>query len=336
MHEAREMLPRMRGRRVVVVGDLMADEYVWGETRRISREAPVPVVEYVRSEVRPGGAANAAANVQSLGGHAIPVGVVGRDASGESLLDLLTAAGLDTRHVLRTTAPTATKTRILAGALGVGAQQVLRLDRTPTRDVYGALEAPLLLRLEAALAAAPDALLVSDYGDGVLSPPMIAAVVRVARERALPVIVDSRHRLPAYRGVTAVTPNEPELRATSPDPTALTNDAALFDLARSLHRDLDAHALLLKRGRLGAVLFPPAPAAPVVVPPFGRDQVVDVTGAGDTVIAAFTLARCAGASWATAAVLANAAAGLAVTVSGAAQVTAAQLDAALAAAVATT
>jgi rfaE bifunctional protein kinase chain/domain len=330
----RDLLPiidAMRGRRVVVVGDPMLDEYVYGTTERISREAPVPVVRVQRTELRPGGAANAAANVASLGGEAVLVATVGDDDNGERLLALLTARGVDTRHVIRARgATTVTKTRILAGAPGVAAQQVARLDREPEGAPDARAAARLRRRLDAAMAARPDAVLVSDYGAGAMHQDVVTRVRELAHDGPWPVVVDSRYDVLAYRGVTAVTPNEPELRGTTPSP--LRDDAALFGAAAALRRRLRCRAVLLTRGRLGAALFDTARATPERIPIFGRDEVADVTGAGDTVIAAFTLARCAGATWSQAARLANAAAGIAVTYVGAAQVRADQLAAALSAA----
>ncbi len=317
------------GRRITVLGDIIADEYLLAQTDRISREAPVPILKYRSRELSLGGAANAAHNVKALGGDVSLVGIVGEDHLGKEILKLLETEGVDTQRVIRAQeAATTCKTRILAGGFHTTKHQILRIDRESEGEYAKTTTERLLASLEEALQGA-EALVVSDYGLGVVKEPVVAAVNRLA-ERALAassnprsplVTVDSRHNLLAFRGITALTPNELELQEVIDN--HLPEDR-IFQEGEALRRRLGARGLLLTRGSRGMVLFE-AGEEPRPIGIFGLDKAADGTGAGDTVISAFTLAQAAGASMWEAAQLANIAGGLVVMKRGTATVSAREL-----------
>jgi len=320
--ELRALVDRFPAARIAVIGDLVADEYLYGETDRISREAPVLIVRYESSDLKPGCGANAVANLCALGAKVAPIGLVGDDAVGERLRDLLRQAGADVSGVL--TAPgsaTATKTRVLAGGKNTRHQQMLRIDR----DGPGAPAPALLPRLLRALenaAREADVLMVSDYGAGLFSVPVVEAVLALARAGTT-VCADSRYALAQYRGVTVAKPNEVELEQLAGRP--LGGDlVAVAEAARDLLRSLRVKSLLVTRGREGMLLLREGAAA-AVLPVHGSPTAVDVTGAGDTVMAANTLALACGANPVDAARLANVAAALVVQKPGTATVARAEL-----------
>jgi rfaE bifunctional protein kinase chain/domain len=327
LERLRAIVAGFRGRRVAVVGDLIADEYLYGKPSRISREAPVLILRFTDREVRLGGAANAAHNVHALGASCVPVGLLGADAAGDSVRTLFTAAGIDTGGIVG--APgrlTPTKTRIMAGGYESTRQQVVRLDREPEPVLTPDLEDRVLERL-AAVAASADGFVVSDYGYGTVSARVFAAVLDTARRREAVVVVDSRYELPRFRGATAATPNEPEVEALTG--VELADDPAVDKAGRSVLERIDARYLLLTRGSRGMALFErdgPATFLPI----HGSDQIADVTGAGDTVIGTFTLGLAAGAAAVEAAWLANVAGGVVVMKRGTATVAPGELLEALA------
>lgn len=314
------ILARMRGRRIVVIGDVAADEFLYGRVARVSREAPVLILEYDTTQVVAGGAGNAANNTAALGARTLLFGCVGRDEPGERLAASF-LPGVDTRGLIRAASyATPTKTRVLAGGVHSAKQQVVRIDRrqgmVPARDVHAAFDA----RLERALARC-DAVIVSDYGAGLVTPRLVARVHRRVRQRRgerVPILVDSRYALDRFVGLTASTPNESEveqLLGVRIDDNARTLEAS----GRALLARTQMEAVLITRGSRGMALF--QPDTPTVhVPIFGSDEIADVTGAGDTVIATMTLALGAGASFEEAARLANFAGGLVVMKRGTATV----------------
>ena len=316
---AGELAASIAGRRVVVWGDVMLDEFVWGDVTRISPEAPVPVVNIRRESVRLGGAANVLANLIALGAKAAVVGVVGRDRAGERLTDALDEAGApDTvaRLVVDESRPTTIKTRIIAHN-----QLVVRADRERHAPVDAATEARLVDALVAALQEA-DAFVVSDYDKGAVTPRVLAEILPRAFERKIPVLVDPKMRnFDAYRPATVVTPNHHEaLRLTN---TEDDTDAGMAAAARLLRERLGCESVLITRGEHGMMLLE-RDAAPVYVATVAR-EVYDVTGAGDTVIATLAAALAAGASLVEAAALANHAAGIVVGKLGTATATAEEL-----------
>jgi rfaE bifunctional protein kinase chain/domain len=303
---------------VTVLGDLVADEFVFGEISRVSREAPVLILKHRERTVAPGGGANAVNNLADLRVNVLPVGVVGDDEPGRLLLKHFRRKHIPISGVLKDKSyATITKTRILAGMTHTARQQVVRIDREPE-------EAPNIhLTRELYLAArnyahVSDALLLSDYGYGAATPAILTALREKGKLGALPVIVDSRYRLLQYSGVTAATPNEPEVEEALG--VRIGQDwEKLVAAGDQLLDRMKLESLLITRGRDGMVAFSHR-HKPVDIPIFGSDQVVDVTGAGDTVIAVFTAALAAGASTEEAAQLANYAGGIVVMKRGTATV----------------
>jgi D-glycero-beta-D-manno-heptose-7-phosphate kinase len=318
------LLPTLDRAEVVVVGDYVADEYVYGETDRVSREAPVLIVRYESSELKAGGAGNAAQNLAALGAKVRAVGLVGDDALGTALLDELSACGVDVGGMQRVRGrPTEAKTRILAGGRSTRRQQMLRLDRAPP-PVPAAVERKLVKELERA-ARRSTGVLASDYGSGALGAVAIEALRRVKRA-GVPVCVDSRYNLRAFAGLTMVKPNENELEAASG--VSLAQPGGVEKAARALLRKVACEILLVTRGRNGMSVFRPG-MAPAHIAAHGSRDAVDVTGAGDTVAATFTAALAAGADPVSAARLANVAGALVVQKPGTATVAREELAAEL-------
>lgn len=321
------VVERFQGRTVLVLGDLVADEYVYGKPSRISREAPVLILRYLHREIRPGGAANACHNLHTLGARAIPLGVVGDDEAGARLLEFFGEQGIPRDGVVPLPGRvTPVKTRIMAGGYQATRQQVVRVDREPE----GPPPPPAEARLGEVLAAyAPraDALILSDYGYGTITPRLLEAVTALAARTGLMVTADSRYDLLRYRGVTAATPNEPEVEQLLG--VALDGDKALEQAGWGLLERLGSRLLLITRGSKGMILFEREGRC-AFLPIYGDDQIADVTGAGDTVISAFTLALVGGAAPLQAARLSNIAGGLVVMKRGTAPVTRAELLSAIA------
>jgi D-glycero-beta-D-manno-heptose-7-phosphate kinase len=314
-------------RTICVVGDFVLDQFVSGEISRISREAPVLILRHRRTEAYPGGAANAVNNLADLGASVLPVGVVGHDEGGRILIDYFRAKRIDSSGILRTRdRATATKTRYLAGWTHTTEQQVLRVDREPREELPERIQESLS-RKARKNAKCADAVLVSDYGLGAAAPEIVH---KLSAKR---MTLDSRYRLLAYRdaAITAATPNEPELEAAYH--VTVGNDLQkLEELGQRTLRDLDLEALVVTRGKDGMALFEKSAGKEVRVRNitiYGSDAPVDVTGAGDTVIAVFTLALAAGASYLEAAHLANYAGGMVVMKRRTATVTRAELEAVL-------
>ena len=308
---------------IVLYGDLVADEYVFGEIARVSREAPVLILRHRETELVPGGGANAANNLADLGARVLLVGVVGDDPAGRSLVDYFRRKKVDTSGIVRLSRwTTTTKTRYLAGWTHTTRQQVLRVDREPNAAVPGKVRA-VLLRAARERARQAAAVLISDYGCGAVTP----AEVRRLRARLL--TLDSRYAMLQYAGarITAATPNEPELESLFH--SCIGNDVRrLEQLAARTLRRMKLQGLLVTRGKDGMALFERG-RKPHYISIYGTDQVADVTGAGDTVIAVFTLALAAGASYQEAAQLANYAGGIVVMKRGTATVTREELLAAI-------
>ena len=315
------------GRRTVaVIGDLITDEYLFGKPARISREAPVLILRFSEREALLGGAANAANNVHTLGARVVPIGVIGRDAAGEELLALFHAAGIPTDGVVTENGRTTpVKTRIMAGGYQATRQQVVRLDREPAGELQPTTEEALLERLTA-LAARVDAIVVSDYGYGTVTPRIFEHVKTIARRANAIVSVDSRYQLPRFTGIAAATPNEAELEQLTGVPT--DDERTVEKAGRQLLERLDARMLLVTRGSRGMALLE-RDGATTFIPIHGTDEIADVTGAGDTVISTFTLALACGTSPFEAASLANIAGGVVVMKRGTATVLPSELRQAL-------
>jgi D-glycero-beta-D-manno-heptose-7-phosphate kinase len=309
---------------VLVVSDFVADEFVAGEISRVSREAPVLILRHRERRLVPGGGANAVNNLADLGARVLPVAVVGSDEPGRALLRYFRRKRIDIRSIERLPNwPTATKTRFLAGWTHAAGQQVLRVDREPETlpdSVRRRIE-----RRASSLVGKADAVLFSDYGLGMVTPHLVRRVL--GRRRAVATL-DSRHDLLSFArlGLTAATPNEPELEEQYH--ARIGNNAArLARLGERARRKMNLEALLVTRGKDGMVVFDRGRHRSI--PIYGTDEVADVTGAGDTVIAVFTLALAAGGGYYEAALLANYAGGIVVTKRGTATVSREELEAAV-------
>ena len=317
------LVERFAGQRVAVIGDVIADEFVYGDPARISREAPVLILDHDRTTVVPGGAGNAASNAGALGGDVRLVGLVG--PGDRELMDALRAR-VDTSHVLRPEGYRApVKTRVLAGGLHTARQQIVRVDRGPAGDPAAATADFERAALDAV--GDCDAALFSDYGSGLVTPALFARLrARLAGAGGvppIPMLVDSRRNLADFHGCTACTPNESEAEQVVGGP--IGDDAARLEHAgRELLERTGGGGVVVTRGSRGMAVF--VPGHPTEhIPIFGSDEVADVTGAGDTVIATLALALAAGGSLYEAARLANYAGGLVVMKRGTATVTGGEL-----------
>jgi rfaE bifunctional protein kinase chain/domain len=322
VNSLRQVIKRFKGRRVVVFGDLVADVFVYGEISRISREAPVLILNHRETQIVPGGGANAIYNLAALGAHPVPVGIVGDDPEGQRLIQFFTDLGIDIGSiVVARSYRTPSKTRILAGAVHSQRQQIVRLDAgAPLVDEKARDAAEV--KFTAAMKHA-QALLVSDYGYGLITPQSIAKKWK----NSIPATIDSRFSLLNFSGMTAATPNEPEVEAALG--VSIGDDAKRLEWAgRTLLRKLKHDALLITRGKDGMALFERGKKT-THIRIHGSDEIADVTGAGDTVIATFTLALAAGASYEEAARLANYAGGIVVMKYGTRPVTYEELAAAV-------
>jgi len=313
-------------RRLLIVGDLIADEFIYGEVSRMSREAPVLILKYDATEILPGGAGNAANNVAALGGRARVAGVVGTDPESQRLMKSF-HRGVDRSFILRDKSyRTPVKTRILAGGVHAARQQIVRIDRESGWPVSERLADAVLKRVPA-LVEQCDGVLLSDYGSGLVTPKLADAVRRAvaarSRRRPIPVLVDSRYRLLDYRGFTTCTPNESEVEQVLG--IHVSDDLKALERAgRLLLKKTRMKGVLITRGSRGMALFE-AKQPTVHIPIFGSGEVADVTGAGDTVIATLGLALAAGASLYEAARLSNYAGGLVVKKRGTATISGEEL-----------
>ncbi|HUZ00657.1 MAG TPA: bifunctional ADP-heptose synthase [Thermomicrobiaceae bacterium] len=319
----RPLLAAIRGRKVLVVGDLYLDRYVFGRPARISREAPIMVLEESRREDRPGGGTAPALAIHALGGEVWQAGVVGNDDEGRHLCRMLAERGIHAEGVLTDPSrPTTTKTRVVAeGPFNVVPQQVARFDRQDRRPIDGAIARSLAAFVEAT-AASVDAVLLSDYRSGVIVPDVIAA----ARDASSLATVDSQGSLADFRGLALVKCNQAEAEEYLGRP--LDDDGGRRESLTSLRARLDCRRLVVTLGPAGAALVTDD-GSYQEVPPLVRRQVFDVTGAGDTVIAVMTAALAAGADSVSAVQLSQVAAGLVIAKWGNAQADRAEIDAAL-------
>lgn len=318
-----EIVSTFPQKRLVVVGDTIADKFVYGEISRVSREAPVFILRHEHTETTPGGAANCAANLAALGAKVALISVIGKDEPGRVLLDNLRTAGVDCGGVVVSSErTTTTKMRVLAGQVHSTRQQVIRIDYDSEPALATQERAQLQQRLGAEIDNAA-AVIISDYNYGVVDVQMAAMARDAADRRGIPVFIDSRFRLSEFPRFTSATPNEDEIAQLSGQP--LTNDLELEALGARLREQLGYRSLLVTRGGRGMVLFE-ADAKPLHIEAVGSRQPVDVTGAGDTVIATYALAIASGASFAEAARLANFAGGIVVMKRGTATVSAEELS----------
>ena len=312
---------RFPERRVVVVGDVVADQFLQGTIARVSREAPVFILDHEETDTRAGGAANAAANVASLGGKPVLVGYIGNDANGELLGQALAGSNVDGDFLVSDDRiQTTTKVRVLAGQQYAPRQQVIRIDyadRTPVPD-------DLLARLQTSFTSAcegAEAIIVSDYNYGAAHRDIVALARRHSKAAGIPLLIDSRFRLSEFPDATAATPNQEEVEQ-------ILGREFSTESCASLRESLGYQALLVTRGNKGMTLYEDG-TAPRHFEAVGSKEPIDVTGAGDTVIGAFALGLGSGLSFADAASVANHAGGIVVMKRGTATVTSVELIASL-------
>lgn len=302
---------------ITVLGDLIADEFIYGEISRVSREAPVLILRHRERSVVPGGAGNTIYNLADLGVTVLPVGVIGDDEPGRLLLHAFRQKHISVSGIRRIKGhTTTTKTRVLAGMTHSSRQQVIRVDREPEPALDRAAIQELIFQTRGYVRAS-DALLLSDYGYGAATPEIFNNIRSRASLNSIPVTVDSRYRTLSYTGVTAATPNEPELEDALR--IKIGDDKRLLTAGKAILQKMKLQSLLVTRGKDGMVVFSRG-QKPVSIPIYGSDEVADVTGAGDTVIATYTAALAAGADPESAARLANYAGGIVVMKRGTATV----------------
>ncbi len=319
----RNIIRNFSQRRLLIVGDSIADKFLYGSISRVSREAPVFILRHELTETVPGGAANCALNLAALGAKVSLISLAGNDEAGIALRDKLKAAGVNVAGLLLSEeVQTTTKVRILAGHAHANRQQVIRVDYEDAplnnRELRQAISANLKNALDSA-----GAVILSDYNYGLIDEHAIAAVRETQRAMNIPVLVDSRFRLSDFSGFTAATPNQDEVEHLAGTP--IDSATKLEASAESLKQKLGYKALLVTCGGRGMLLLQDG-EAPLHIPAVGAEQAVDGTGAGDTVIATFALALASGASFVDAAHLANHAGGLVVMKRGTASVTATELE----------
>jgi len=297
-----KIIDNFKDKRILVIGDLILDHYIWGRVTRISPEAPVPVVEVTRETFLLGGAANVANNIVSLGGRASVVGINGKDASGAALVEMLAGKGVNCDGVFTSNRPTTVKTRVIAHN-----QQVVRFDREDSKYVTGRILKAIVEHI-GTLYQNHDAIIISDYKKGMISAELIKAMLKDPKAKKLFIAVDPKvGHFSFYKGVSLITPNV--IEASSGSNIEIRDEAGLLKAGRALMKKLGLKALLITRGEQGMSLF--EKKGVTHIPTVAR-KVYDVTGAGDTVISAFTLAKVSGAAMEDAAVISNHAAGIVV------------------------
>jgi rfaE bifunctional protein kinase chain/domain len=314
-------LTEFQGKKIAIIGDLVADQFLEGTISRVSREAPVFILRHDETRTLAGAAANAAVNVASLGGTPILAGVTGQDANGNLLLETLRRSGVDCEHVIRgDDVKTTTKIRVLAGQHYAPRQQVIRIDYENPAPFSAELNAQIEQNIGKVCEDA-DAIIISDYNYGAADPKFMTAVQSIASTKDIPLLVDSRFRLLSFPDATSGTPNQEEVE------NILGTNFSADDCGR-LRERLGYSSLLITRGNKGMLLLEQG-KEPYEIPVVGSDEPIDVTGAGDTVIAVYALALACGASFRDAANLANHAGGIVVMKKGTACVTRAELHASL-------
>lgn len=300
---------KMQGCRVMIIGDMVADVYLEGKVSRISREAPVLILEHAGEVVVPGGAANTVHNAATLGGIVMASGVIGKDAAGEELLRILAEKKVITNGLLTDgLRPTITKTRVMAGGQATVRQQVVRIDREPGGAISDVTETQLITWIEDSLSKV-SAVVISDYGSGTITPAIIRCVIDGCSKLGIPSLVDSRYNILAFTGVSVAKQNEAEAAAALG--VADIDELGIDKAGHTLLESLKADVVLITRGPAGMSLFENG-KEPVHMPVTNKSDIYDVTGAGDTVVATLALTLAAGASYIEAASLANIAAGVVV------------------------
>jgi D-beta-D-heptose 7-phosphate kinase/D-beta-D-heptose 1-phosphate adenosyltransferase len=311
----KKIISRFKDKNILVIGDIILDHYIWGKVDRISPEAPVPVVEVTRESFLLGGAANVAYNIVSLGGKASLIGINGQDIAGEALMNILLQRGVNCDGIFTENRPTTVKTRVIAHN-----QQVVRFDREDKKYVDGKILKGILKYINSVILNY-DAVIVSDYKKGMISPELVKDIVKKTKPKGTFIAVDPKvGHFDFYKGVSLITPNVME--ASIGSNVEIKDDKTLLKSGKSLMKKLSCKAVLITRGEQGMSLFQKEKVSHI---PTVARKVYDVTGAGDTVISAFTLAYASGANMEEAAVIANHAAGIVVGEVGTAVTTADQI-----------
>lgn len=322
LETANALLARMSGTKVLVLGDLIADEFLIGEVERISREAPVLILRHQQTRLVPGGGANAAANIASLKGRPEMVGVVGKDPTGRQLLTFMEGIRVSTRSVIMDPVrPTTTKTRISAASMQSVTQQIVRVDRLVRDPVPAEIEAQIIAAVQSRMQSC-EAILISDYGNGVVTERIREAALSEAKVQGKLAVVDAQGDLRDFYGASVLTPNQPEAERVVG--FSIVDQDSLVRAGQILLDETGAEAVLITRGASGIALFE-RDRELIEVPAFNRSEVFDVTGAGDTVVGTLTLALAAGATYLEATVLANLAASIVVRRFGTATTTPAEV-----------
>lgn len=321
-----QLAGRLTDARVGVVGDMVCDLYIYGRSKRVSREAPVLILEHERESITLGGAANAVNNLAALGAKPLPIGVIGNDEAGRSLLSIFQKKSIETRGLfIDQTRPTTVKKRFLGSGLHTTYQQIMRIDQGSTNPIKEPIESRVLGILDDVTEQC-DALVVSDYGYGMFSDAVLARINRIATRKSIPVLVDSRYQLTRFQKPTLISPNEPE--AEESVGLQIRNDDDVKRAAQRLSDLTGAESILITRGKRGMFLAQDKDS-PRMIPIFGSDEIADVTGAGDTVMAMLTAGIVSGLSLYDSARLATVAAGLVVMKAGTATVTKEEIKRAL-------
>ena len=311
-----------KSKKICVIGDIIADVYIFGKPYRLSREAPVVVVKYEEAKVYPGSAGNTINNLLMLGAKVYPLGFIGNDGTGDKLMDYFSRfKNMDIGGIIRYEGATVTKTRILAGDTNTSKQQVIRIDRDDNRKHSVSEKRALATNLNS-LSERMDAFIISDYGHGTVGPEVLGSLRKLAKNKI--VVGDSRYNLKSMRGITLITPNESEALQLS----GISEEGSIEDAGKRILRSMSLDALLITRGNRGMSLFLNNGVIHHI-PISGKDDVTDVTGAGDTVCAVSTLSLAGGADFLTASRIANYAAGIVVMKRGTAIVTPEELKKAI-------
>ncbi len=304
--EIANILKRISGRKILVVGDIIADEYIFGNAYRLSREAPIPIIRFMNSEIRPGGAGNVAMNIASMGGSATLVGVVGKDIYAKTLLNIFEKSSIETGYILKEDTQTIIKTRVLAGDINTSLQQIFRLDRG-IQNLYSSKIYERLKEIVAINIDKYDAICISDYGEGLFSNEFIRHLKRIIRGSKT--VVDSRFNLLQFKNCMAMTPNINEISQIYGRYTRTQDE--ILSAAKKIKRNTGSRYILVKQGSKGLSVLKDNHKF-ISFPPFGNTEVTDVTGAGDTVLAAFSLALSADIPVEKAAMFANITGGIKV------------------------
>lgn len=319
-------LEGMEGKRILVLGDVVADIYLHGSISRISREAPVLVLEQQREIIVAGGAANVVNNIATLGGDVFAVGLLGNDVGGIGLKEALRKNGAHIEGLLADeTRPTISKTRIIAGGRATVSQQIVRVDKEPHEPLTEAHERELLKYIKSILPQM-QGIVISDYGSGTVTPKLKKALIKYAREHGVPSIVDSRYDVKSFKGIGYVKQNDAEIAAAVG--RSLEDEEAVIEAAQELLHALEAEGVLVTRGEQGMILVE-RDGAVHVIPVSDKSEVYDVSGAGDTCVATVILALASGCSPEKAAELSNFASGIAVRKLGTSTVSGEELRAVL-------